>query len=46
MFLVVLYTATREQALHSAIDTDWTGAVNTSSVASSFLDLVQAARPN
>jgi len=32
--------------LHSAIDTDWTGAVNTSSVASSFLDLVQAARQN
>jgi len=32
--------------LHGATDTDWTGAVNTSSVASSFLDLVQAARPN
>jgi len=32
--------------LHSAIDIDWTGAVNTSSVASSFLDLAQAARPN
>ena len=32
--------------LHSTIDTDWTGAVNTRSVASSFLDLVQAARPN
>jgi len=30
--------------LHSAIDTDWTGAVNTSSVASSFLHQVQAAR--
>jgi len=32
--------------LHSAIDTDWRGAVNTSSVANCFLDLVQAARPN
>ena len=32
--------------LHGAIDTDETGAVNTSSVASSFLDLVQAARGN
>jgi len=45
-FLLCSTPPLARKLLHSAIDTDWTGAVNTSSVASSFLDLVQAARPN